>query len=53
MNLPKHSQVFNAGVTSTALRGGQNLNITGEFVARGTEMVLVIDKTRAKENRFR
>jgi tape measure domain-containing protein len=53
VNLPRHSQVFNAGVTSTALRGGQNLNITGEFVARGTEMVLVIDRTRAKENRFR
>lgn len=53
VNLPRHSQVFNAGVTSTALRGGQNLNITGEFVARGTEMVLVIDRTRAKENRFK
>jgi tape measure domain-containing protein len=53
VNLPKHSQVFNAGVTSTALRGGQNLHITGEFVARGTEMALVIDRSRAKENRFK
>ena len=53
VNLPKHSQVFSAGVTATALRGGQNISITGEFVARGTDLVLVYDRTVEKNNKFR
>lgn len=54
VNLPKHSQVFNAGVTSTALRGGgQNVNLGGEFMVRGTDLVLVLERTQRKNERFR
>jgi tape measure domain-containing protein len=54
VNLPRHSQVFNAGVTSTALRGGgQNMNISGEFKIQGTDLVLVLERTQNKLAKFR
>lgn len=54
VNLPKHSQVFNAGVTSTALRGGgSNVNVTGEFRVQGTDLVLVLERTQNKLSRAR
>jgi len=54
VSLPRHSQVFNAGVTSTALRGGgQNVNVSGEFLVRGTDLIAVIDRERAKSERYR
>lgn len=54
VNLPRHSQVFSAGVTATALRGGgQNLHISGEFRVAGSDLVLVVDRERARSERFR
>lgn len=54
VNLPKHSQVFSAGQTVTALRGGgSNVNVTGEFRVQGTDLVLVFERTQNKLSRFR
>lgn len=54
VNLPKHSQVFSAGQTATALRGGgSNVNVTGEFRVQGTDLVLVLERTQNKLSRFR
>ena len=54
VNLPRHSQVFNAGVTRTAMGGGmQEIYVSGEFRAVGSDLVLVIDRERAKSARFR
>lgn len=54
VNLPKHSQVFSAGQTATALRGaGQNVTLSGEFRIKGTDLVLVYDREKVKSERFR
>lgn len=54
VNLPRHSQVFSAGQTATALRGGgSNVNVTGEFRVQGTDLVLVLERTQSKQARFR
>jgi hypothetical protein len=54
VNIPKHSQVFSAGQTSTMLRGGgSNMNISGEFMVKGTDLVLVLERTQNKLSRVR
>lgn len=54
VNLPKHSQVFSAGQTATALRGaGQNVTLSGEFRIKGTDLVLVYDREKVKSERFK
>lgn len=53
VNLPKHSQVFTASQTKSILNGGGSsaINLTGQFVIRGTDLVLSVDQTRAKQAR--
>ena len=54
VNIPKHSQVFSAGQTSTMLRGGgSNMNLSGEFMVKGTDLVLVLERTQNKLSRVR
>ena len=55
LNIPKHSQVFSAGQTATALRGAaaNNNQMSGEFVVRGTDLVLVLDRANQKNARLR
>lgn len=55
VNLPRHSQVFSAGQTATALRGagGGNTNLSGEFTIKGTDLVLSLERTRQQANRFK
>lgn len=54
LNIPKRSQIFSAGQTATALRGaGANMNISGEFVVRGTDLVVVLERTQTQQNRYR
>lgn len=52
VNLPKHSQVFNAGVTATALRGGNNVSLSGEFTIRGQDLVWTYDRYKQKSGGF-
>lgn len=54
INLPKHSQVYNANQTSKMLSGmGGDINLGGEFTVRGTDLVLVLENTQRKNSRFR
>lgn len=54
LNIPKHSQIFSAGQTATALRGsGSNVNVSGEFRIQGTDLVLLLERTNNRLNRVR
>ena len=53
LNLPRHSQVLNAGTTSTMLRNSQaSMSLTGEFVIKGTDLVLTLDRVQNKNRRY-
>lgn len=53
VNLPRHSQVFNAGATHTMMKGAQEMFLTGEFRISGTDLVLLYDKTVIKQKGVR
>lgn len=55
INLPRGSQVFPTPKTNAMLSGmgGGNMNVSGEFTVRGTDLVLVLDRTQNKNERFR
>ena len=55
INLPRGSQVFPTPKTNAMLSGvgGGNMNISGEFTVRGTDLVLVLDRANNKNERFR
>jgi tape measure domain-containing protein len=55
INLPRGSQVFPTPKTNAMLSGmgGGNMNVSGEFTVRGTDLVLVLDRANNKNERFR
>lgn len=55
INLPRGSQVFPTPKTNSMLSGigGGNMNVSGEFTVRGTDLVLVLDRANNKNERFR
>lgn len=55
INLPRASQVFPTPKTNQMLSGmgGGNMNVSGEFTVRGTDLVLVLDRANNKNERFR
>lgn len=55
INLPRGSQVFPTPKTNAMLSGmgGGNMNVSGEFTVRGTDLVLVLGRTQNKNERFR
>lgn len=55
INLPRHSKVFPAHETSSMLKGvgGQNINMSGEFRVKGTDLVFVMEQVQAKQKRQR
>ena len=55
INLPRGSQVFPTPKTNAMLSGmgGGNVNVAGEFTVRGTDLVLVLERTQNKNERFR
>lgn len=55
INLPRGSQVFPTPQTNQMLSGmgGGNVNVAGEFTVRGTDLVLVLERTQNKNERFR
>lgn len=55
INLPRGSQVFPTPKTNQMLSGmgGGNMNVSGEFTVRGTDLVLVLDRANNKNERFR
>jgi tape measure domain-containing protein len=55
INLPRGSQVFPTPKTNAMLSGmgGGNMNVSGEFTVRGTDLVLVLERTQNKNERFR
>jgi tape measure domain-containing protein len=55
VNLPKHSQVYTANQTKGILSGGSgnNVMLSGEFVVRGSDLVLALDRVNQKQNRSR
>lgn len=56
VNLPRHSQVFPAHKTSSMLSnlgGGNDVSVSGEFRAKGTDLVLVLERQQSKNQRTR
>ena len=57
VNLPRHSQVYTANQTQKMLNGNtvqQNVtSLSGEFVVRGSDLVLALDRINQKQNRAR
>lgn len=55
INLPRGSQVFPTPQTNQMLNniGGGGVNVTGEFRVQGTDLVLVLERTQQKNQRFR
>lgn len=55
INLPRGSQVFPTPQTNQMLNGigGSGVNVTGEFRVQGTDLVLVLERTQQKNQRFR
>ena len=55
INLPRGSQVFPTPKTNAMLSGmgGGDITVGGEFTVRGTDLVLVLDRTQNKNERFR
>ncbi len=55
VNLPAHSQVIPSPRTSRMLNdlGGGNSSLSGEFTVRGTDLVLVLERAKRKNERFR
>lgn len=53
VNLPRHSQVYTANQTKGILSGGSgnNVMLSGEFVVRGSDLVLALDRINQKQNR--
>ena len=55
VNLPRHSQVYTANQTKGILSGGSgnNVMLSGEFIVRGSDLVLALDRINQKQNRAR
>jgi tape measure domain-containing protein len=55
INLPRGSQVFPTPKTNAMLSGmgGGGVTVGGEFTVRGTDLVLVLERTQNKNERFR
>lgn len=55
INLPRGSQVFPTPKTNQMLSGmgGGNINLGGEFVVKGTDLVLILERTQRQNERFR
>jgi tape measure domain-containing protein len=55
INLPRGSQVFPTPKTNAMLSGmgGGGVTVGGEFTVRGTDLVLVLDRAKNKNERFR
>jgi hypothetical protein len=55
INLPRHSQVYPAGQTRKMLAGGMGgaVQLSGEFVVRGSDLVYVLDSQTKKNSRIR
>lgn len=55
VNLPRHSQVYTANQTKGILSGGSGSNVilSGEFIVRGSDLVLALDRINQKQNRAR
>lgn len=55
INLPRGSQVFPTPKTNAMLSGmgGGGITVGGEFTVRGTDLVLVLERTQNKNERFR
>lgn len=54
VNLPKGSRVYPNPATNQMLNGmGSNVNVSGEFRVQGTDLVLVLERANAKNNRYR
>jgi phage-related tail protein len=54
VNLPRGSQVFPTPQTNAMLSNmGGGVTVGGEFTVRGTDLVLVLERTNAKNQRFK
>lgn len=55
INLPRGSQVFPTPQTNQMLSGmgGGNINLGGEFVVKGTDLVLILERTQRQNERYR
>ena len=58
VNLPRHSQVYTANQTKNMLNGNNEtgfggMALSGEFVVRGSDLVLALDRVNQKQNRSR
>ena len=55
VNLPRGSQVFPTPKTNAMLSGlgGGGVSVSGEFTVKGTDLVLVLERTQHKNKRFR
>jgi tape measure domain-containing protein len=58
VNLPRHSQVYTANQTKNMLNGNNEtgfggMALSGEFVVRGSDLVLALDRVNQKQNRAR
>lgn len=53
VNLPKASHVYNANQTRGLMGRLGQAAMSGEFTVRGTDLVLILEKTQRKNERFR
>lgn len=54
MNIPRGAQISSNSRTNRLLDGaGGNMNVSGEFTVRGTDLVLVLDRVQSKNKRIR
>ncbi len=53
VNLPKASHVYNANQTRGLMGKLGQAALSGEFTVRGTDLVLILEKTQRKNERFR
>ena len=58
VNLPRHSQVYTANQTKNMLNGNNetgfgSMALSGEFIVRGSDLVLALDRVNQKQNRSR